>query len=76
MSPDCDAIATTGSATSIHVAGRRNGHSVSIGTMGAVGRGVRPHRQHLLIGTFSSMLQMHARSGDLLLRARWCADRH
>ena len=23
--------------------------------------------QHLLIGTFSSMLQMHARSGDLLL---------
>jgi len=70
VSPDCDAIATTGSATYKYTwLVERDGRSVSIGSMGtpsdvvfdATGR-------HLLIGTFTGMLQMHARpTGDLLL---------
>lgn len=70
VSPDCNAIATTGSATYKYTwLVERDGKSVSIGSMGtpsdvafdATGR-------HLLIGTFTGMLQMHARAtGDLLL---------
>jgi hypothetical protein len=70
VSPDCNAIAMTGSATYKYTwLVERDGKSVSIGTMGtpsdvvfdATGR-------NLLIGTFTGMLQMHARTtGDLLL---------
>ena len=69
VSPDCDAIATTGSATYKYTwLVDRHGNSVSIGSMGtpsdvafdATGR-------HLLIGTFTGMLQMHDRAGNLLL---------
>ena len=70
VSPDCNSIATTGSATYKYTwLVERDGKSVSIGSMGtpsdvtfdATG-------QHLLIGTFTGMLQMHARpTGDLLL---------
>jgi hypothetical protein len=69
VSPDCDAIATTGSTTYKYTwLAERNGHSVSIGTMGTPSAVAFDYTgQHLLIGTFSSMLQMHARSGDLLL---------
>jgi hypothetical protein len=69
VSPDCDAIAITGSATYKYTwLAERNGHSVSIGTMGTPSAVAFDHTgQHLLIGTFSSMLQMHARSGDLML---------
>jgi hypothetical protein len=52
----------------VHVAGRAQRQSVSIGTMGTPSAVAFDRTgQHLLIGTFSSMLQMHARSGDLLL---------
>lgn len=69
VSPDCDAIATTGSATYKYTwLVDRTGKSVSIGTMGTPAEVAFDRTgQHLLIGTFSGMLQMHARSGDLLL---------
>lgn len=69
VSPDCDAIATTGSATYKYTwLVDREGNSVSIGSMGtpsdvmfdATGK-------HLLLGTFTGMLQMHDRRGNLLL---------
>jgi hypothetical protein len=69
VSPDCDAIATTGSATYKYTwLVERTGRSVSIGTMGTPAEvAFDGTGQRLLIGTFSGMLQMHARSGDLLL---------
>ena len=69
VSPDCDAIATTGSATYKYTwLVERTGRSVSIGTMGTPSEVAFDRTgQRLLIGTFSGMLQMHARSGDLLL---------
>ena len=69
VSPDCDAIATTGSATYKYTwLVERTGRSVSIGTMGTPAEVAFDRTgQRLLIGTFSGMLQMHARSGDLLL---------
>ena len=70
VSPDCHAIAITGSATYKYTwLVEHDGKSVSIGSMGtpsdvafdATGR-------YLLIGTFTGMLQMHARTtGNLLL---------
>ena len=69
VSPDCEAIATTGSATYKYTwLVERSGHSVSIGTMGTPSA-VRfdPTGQRVVIGTFTGMLQVHARSGDLLL---------
>ena len=70
VSPDCNAIATTGSATYKYTwLVERDGRSVSIGTMGTPSDVVFDATgQHLLIGTFTGMLQMHARpTGDLLL---------
>jgi len=69
VSPDCDAIATTGSVTYKYTwLIERTGRSVSIGTMGTPAAVAFDRTgQRLLIGTFSGMLQMHARSGDLLL---------
>jgi hypothetical protein len=69
VSPDCDAIATTGSACYKYTwLVERSGKGVSIGTMGTPADVAFDRTgQHLLIGTFSGMLQMHARSGDLLL---------
>lgn len=70
ISPDCNAIATTGSATYKYTwLVERDGKNVSIGTMGTPSDVVFDATgQHLLIGTFSGMLQMHARpTGDLLL---------
>ena len=69
VSPDCDAIATTGSTTYKYTwLVERTGRSVSIGTMGTPAEVAFDRTgQRLLIGTFSGMLQMHARSGDLLL---------
>ena len=69
VSPDCDAIATTGSATYKYTwLVDRDGKSVSIGTMGTPSDVVFDRTgQHVLIGTFTGMLQMHDRSGDLLL---------
>ena len=70
VSPDCEAIAITGSATYKYTwLVDRSGKNVSIGTMGTPsdvafdGAGA-----HVLIGTFTGMLQMHTRAtGDLLL---------
>ncbi|MBY0494486.1 MAG: hypothetical protein K2Y23_09730 [Cyanobacteria bacterium] len=70
VSPDCDSIATTGSATYKYTwLVERDGKSVSIGTMGTPSDvAFDTTGQYLLIGTFSGMLQMHARpTGDLLL---------
>jgi hypothetical protein len=69
VSPDCDALATTGSSTYKYTwLVERSGRSVSIGTMGTPADVAFDRTgQRLLIGTFSGMLQMHARSGDLLL---------
>jgi len=69
VSTDCDAIATNGSATYKYTwLVERSGKSVSIGTMGTPSDVAFDRTgQRLLIGTFSGMLQMHARSGDLLL---------
>lgn len=69
VSPDCDAIATNGSATYKYTwLVERTGKSVSIGTMGTPAEVAFDRTgQHLLIGTFTGMLQMHARSGYLLL---------
>ena len=69
VSPDCDAIATTGSASYKYTwLVERTGKSVLIGTMGTPAEVAFDRTgQRLLIGTFSGMLQMHARSGDLLL---------
>ena len=70
VSPDCNSIATTGSATYKYTwLVERNGKSVSIGTMGTPSDvAFDPTGQRLLIGTFTGMLQMHARpTGDLLL---------
>jgi hypothetical protein len=69
VSPDCDAIATTGSATYKYTwLVDRSGKSVTIGTMGTPSDVTFDHTgQRLLIGTFIGMLQMHGRSGDLLL---------
>jgi len=80
VSPECDAIATTGSATYKYTwLADRNGHSVSIGTMGTPSAVAFDHTgQRVVIGTFTGMLQVHARSGDLLLtravRAPWAID--
>ncbi|HUQ88510.1 MAG TPA: hypothetical protein VM096_13185 [Vicinamibacterales bacterium] len=69
VSPDCDAIAATGSATYKYTwLVDRNGKSVSIGSMGTPSDvAFDATGQHLLIGTFTGMLQMHGRTGDLLL---------
>jgi len=69
VSPDCNAIATTGSATYKYTwLVERDGRSVSIGSMGTPSDVAFDHTgQRILIGTFTGMLQMHARSGDLLL---------
>ena len=69
VSPDCDAIATTGSTTYKYTwLAERNGHSVSIGSMGTPSAVAFDRSgQRLVIGTFTGMLQVHARSGDLLL---------
>jgi hypothetical protein len=69
VSPDCDAIATTGSATYKYTwLVERSGKGVSIGTMGTPSDVAFDRTgQRLLIGTFTGMLQMHSRSGDLLL---------
>jgi hypothetical protein len=69
VSPECDAIATTGSATYKYTwLVDKGGKSVSIGTMGTPAS-VQFDRtgQRLLIGTFSGLLQMHDRAGYLLL---------
>lgn len=69
VSPECDAIATTGSATYKYAwLVEKGGKSVSIGTMGTPAS-VQFDRtgQRVLIGTFSGMLQMHDRAGYLLL---------
>jgi hypothetical protein len=69
VAPECDAIATTGSATYQYTwLVERNGHSVSIGSMGTPSAVAFDRTgQRLVIGTFTGMLQVHARSGDLLL---------
>ena len=69
VSPDCDAIAITGSTTYKYTwLVERSGKSVSIGSMGTPSDVMFDHTgERLLIGTFTGMLQMHARSGDLLL---------
>ena len=69
VSPDCDAIATTGSATYKYTwLVDRAGASVSIGSMGTPSDvAFDPTGRHLLIGTFTGMLQMHDRRGYLLL---------
>jgi len=69
ISPDCDAFATTGSASYKYTwLVERSGKSVTIGTMGTPSDVAFDRTgQHVLIGTFTGMLQMHARSGDLLL---------
>lgn len=69
VSPDCDAIAMTGSATYKYTwLVERSGTSVSIGTFGTPADVAFDRAgQRLLIGTFNGMLQLHARSGDLLL---------
>ena len=68
-SPDCDAIATTGSATYKYTwLVEKGGKSVMIGSMGTPSS-VQFDRtgQRLLIGTFTGLLQMHDRNGYLLL---------
>ena len=69
VSPDCDAIATTGSATYKYTwLVDRTGNSISIGSMGTPSDvAFDATGQRLLIGTFTGMLQMHDRRGDLLL---------
>jgi hypothetical protein len=69
VSPACDAIATTGSATYKYTwLVNRDGTAVSIGTMGTPSDVAFDRSgQRVLIGTFSGMLQMHARDGNLLL---------
>ena len=69
VSPDCDAIATTGSATYKYTwLVDSSGNSVSIGSMGTPSDvAFDATGKHLLIGTFTGMLQMHDRRGDLLL---------
>ena len=69
VSPDCDAIATTGSATYKYTwLVERSGKSVSIGSMGTPSDVAFDRTgQRVLIGTFTGMLQMHDRLGDLLL---------
>jgi hypothetical protein len=69
VSPDCDAIATTGSATYKYTwLVERSGKSVTIGTMGTPSDVAFDRTgQRLLIGTFTGMLQMHDRAGNLLL---------
>jgi hypothetical protein len=69
VSPDCDAIATTGSATYKYTwLVDRQGNSVSIGSMGTPSDvAFDATGKHLLIGTFSGMLQMHDRLGNLRL---------
>src|SRR6187549_3974633 len=69
VSPDCDAIATTGSATYKYTwLVEQGGKSVMIGSMGTPSS-VQFDRtgQRVLIGTFTGMLQMHDRAGYLLL---------
>ena len=69
VSPDCDAIATTGSATYKYTwLVEKGGKSVMIGSMGTPSA-VQFDRtgQRVLIGTFTGMLQMHDRAGYLLL---------
>ena len=69
VSADCDAIATTGSATYKYTwLVEKGGKSVMIGSMGTPSD-VQFDRtgQRLLIGTFTGMLQMHDRAGYLLL---------
>ena len=69
VSPGCDAFATTGSATYKYTwLVEQGGKSVTIGSMGTPSDVAFDRTgQHLLIGTFTGMLQMHGRSGDLLL---------
>jgi hypothetical protein len=69
VSPDCDAIATTGSATYKYTwLVDSGGNSVSIGSMGTPSDvAFDASGKYLLIGTFTGMLQMHDRRGDLLL---------
>jgi hypothetical protein len=69
VSPDCDAIATTGSATYKYTwLVERSGKSVTIGTMGTPSDVAFDRAgQRVLIGTFTGMLQMHDRAGNLLL---------
>jgi hypothetical protein len=69
VSPDCDAIAATGSATYKYTwLVEKSGKSVMIGSMGTPSS-VQFDRtgQRVLIGTFTGMLQMHDRAGYLLL---------
>ena len=68
VSADCDAVATTGSATYKYTWLVEKDKSVMIGTMGTPSS-VQFDRtgQRLLIGTFTGMLQMHDRAGYLLL---------
>src|SRR5262245_47948648 len=70
VSPDCESIATTGSATYKYTwLVEKSGKSISIGSMGTPSDVAFDRTgQRVLIGTFTGMLQMHARStGDLLL---------
>jgi hypothetical protein len=69
VSPDCDAIATTGSASYKYTwLVDRTGQSVSIGSMGTPSAvAFDSTGQRIVIGTFTGMLQVHARSGNLLL---------
>lgn len=69
VSPECDAIATTGSATYKYTwLVERDGRSVSIGSMGTPSAVAFDRTgQRVLIGTFNGMLQMHDRAGYLLL---------
>jgi hypothetical protein len=68
VSPDCDAVAMTGSATYKYTwLVDREGRSVSIGTMGTPSAVAFDRTgDRLLIGTFTGMLQVHDRAGYLL----------
>lgn len=68
VSPECDAIAMTGSATYKYTwLVDRSGQSVSIGTMGTPSAVAFDRTgQRIVIGTFTGMLQVHDRSGFLL----------
>jgi hypothetical protein len=69
VSPDCDAIATTGSATYKYTwLADRHGNRVEIGTMGTPSAVAFDRTgERVVIGTFTGMLQVHARTGFLLM---------
>ena len=66
VSPDCDAIAITGSANyKIHVGRRPTGTSVAIATTSTPAEvAFDPTGQRIAIGTFAGTLQVHTRAGD------------